>query len=489
MTLLFNLTMILVVPFWLSMILLPGWRWTKRIIGSPWVALGPAVIYAWVVVPRLPEVLVVFNPPTVDSLSTFLSSPEGVVITWAHFLAFDLLVGRWIYMDSRAVGISAWIMAPVLLLAFMLAPLGWLLYMLVRIPAADDPLHTPVENRPASDEAPTNTTTTAFRAVRHLWGYGLAYWRATSAAQRTLFITGTGLFLWMLAHIGLLIVGDRPFDGPTSYRKAATFAETGWLMCWAVAYALPYLNIGKTARWSIIGGTLLFGAGETVLMSTQVWRGVPSHYNFTTIFNSVLFGTTGVIAALWLASMVVFLIALLRNTNFALPMRLAYVTGTVLMIFGGVTGILMMLNLSGVYQGDLLTNMQTLVRGDMFGEFTGDVNKSAGGNLVVLHAFGVHGLSAIPLVAWLLGYTALSERTCTIITGVSAAAYSGLTGLLTVAAARTVSLGEIGWPLWTAIGAAGVVLAAVYGFAAVRGVPELIQANHSRQKPAATTVV
>ena len=484
---LFNLAMILVVPFWLLMVLLPGWRWTKRIIGSPWVALGPAVIYAWVVVPRLPEVLVVFNPPTVDSLSTFLSSPEGVVITWAHFLAFDLLIGRWIYMDSRAVDISAWIIAPVLLLAFMLAPLGWLLYMLVRIPAADDPLHTPVENRLAAD-APTATTSTAFRTIRHLWRRGMAYWRETSAAQRTLFVTGTGLFLWMLAHIGLLIVGNRPFDGPTSYRKAATFAETGWLMCWAVAYALPYLNIGKATRWSIIGGTLLFGAGETVLMSMQVWRGVPSHYNFTTIFNSVLFGTTGVIAALWLASMVVFLIALLRNTNFAPPMRLAYVTGTVLMIFGGVTGILMILNLSGAYQGNLFANIQTVVRGDMIGEFTGDVRTSAGGNLVVLHAFGVHGLSAIPLVAWLLGYATLPEQTRTAITGLSAAAYIGLTALLTAAAARTVPLSEIGWPLWTAIGAAGVVLAAVYGFAAVRGIPELIQADYSRQKPATAAV-
>ncbi|MCB0074886.1 MAG: DUF4281 domain-containing protein, partial [Caldilineaceae bacterium] len=51
---------------------------------------------------------------------------------WVHFLAFDLFVGRWVYLDSRARGITAWLVSPILFVVLMLGPLGFLLYMAVR---------------------------------------------------------------------------------------------------------------------------------------------------------------------------------------------------------------------------------------------------------------------------------------------------------------------------------------------------------------------
>ena len=36
-------------------------------------------------------------------------SPAGVAVGWIHFLAFDLFVGRWEYLDSREKSISAWL--------------------------------------------------------------------------------------------------------------------------------------------------------------------------------------------------------------------------------------------------------------------------------------------------------------------------------------------------------------------------------------------
>ena len=33
----FSLSSLLVMPFWLLMIVLPHWRWTKRIAGSIWI--------------------------------------------------------------------------------------------------------------------------------------------------------------------------------------------------------------------------------------------------------------------------------------------------------------------------------------------------------------------------------------------------------------------------------------------------------------------
>lgn len=130
--LLFNLINASVVPFWLMMMLLPQWRWTQRIIGSPLIALPPALIYAFLVLPQLPELLVIFSAPTVASIAELLGTPAGTTVGWAHFLAFDLLIGRWIYLDSRERSIHPLLVFFPLVFVFMFGPVGFLLYLALR---------------------------------------------------------------------------------------------------------------------------------------------------------------------------------------------------------------------------------------------------------------------------------------------------------------------------------------------------------------------
>ena len=52
---------------------------------------------------------------------------------WIHYLAFDLLVGVWAVKDAQAKNISHWFVAPCLVLTFMLGPIGFLLYSILRI--------------------------------------------------------------------------------------------------------------------------------------------------------------------------------------------------------------------------------------------------------------------------------------------------------------------------------------------------------------------
>jgi hypothetical protein len=127
---LFLLSSLLVLPFWLLMIVLPHWRWTQRIMRSPLVVVPNALIYAILVLPRLSEIVSSFD--SVASVAALLGAPTGTVIAWAHFLAFDLFVGRWAYLDSREQGVHPVLMAPVLVLTFLLGPLGFLLYLVVR---------------------------------------------------------------------------------------------------------------------------------------------------------------------------------------------------------------------------------------------------------------------------------------------------------------------------------------------------------------------
>ncbi|MCL4859521.1 MAG: DUF4281 domain-containing protein [Caldilineaceae bacterium] len=56
-------------------------------------------------------------------------APEATAVAWIHFLAFDLFVGRWIYLDSRTQGGSVWLASPCLFFTLMLGPLGFLLYL------------------------------------------------------------------------------------------------------------------------------------------------------------------------------------------------------------------------------------------------------------------------------------------------------------------------------------------------------------------------
>lgn len=129
---LFSLANLYVVPFWLLMILLPHWGWTKRILNSLWIVIPLAATYALMVIPGLPLLLGSLANPTLSSIAALLGTPEGATIGWIHFLAFDLFAGRWVYLDSREKNISAWLVSPILFFVFMLGPLGLLLYLLAR---------------------------------------------------------------------------------------------------------------------------------------------------------------------------------------------------------------------------------------------------------------------------------------------------------------------------------------------------------------------
>lgn len=59
-------------------------------------------------------------------------SRSAVLAGWIHFLAFDLMVGLMIVMDSTQHGINYWLVLPCLVLTLMLGPLGLLAYLALR---------------------------------------------------------------------------------------------------------------------------------------------------------------------------------------------------------------------------------------------------------------------------------------------------------------------------------------------------------------------
>jgi hypothetical protein len=101
-------------------------------MASLWTVVPAALLYAILVLPNMLGLLGELANPTVTSIAALLGTPEGATIGWVHFLAFDLFVGRWAYLDSREHGFSAWWVSPVLFFVFMFGPFGLLLYLGLR---------------------------------------------------------------------------------------------------------------------------------------------------------------------------------------------------------------------------------------------------------------------------------------------------------------------------------------------------------------------
>ena len=129
---LFNLAFPAALPFWALMILVPGWSWTRRIIASPLIVLAPLAVYFATVATILPSFAREMVSPDLAGVQALLSTPAGTATAWAHLIAFDLFIGRWMYLDSRALRIHGLVMAPILVLTILLSPFGLTLYLVVR---------------------------------------------------------------------------------------------------------------------------------------------------------------------------------------------------------------------------------------------------------------------------------------------------------------------------------------------------------------------
>jgi hypothetical protein len=114
------------------MILAPSWSWTRRIVASPWVALLPLVAYFGLAFPHFGALWTVVSKPDLPALQAFLGQPYGAAAIWAHLVAFDLFIGRWMYFEARGRGIHPLIASPILLLTIFLSPFGLVAFLVAR---------------------------------------------------------------------------------------------------------------------------------------------------------------------------------------------------------------------------------------------------------------------------------------------------------------------------------------------------------------------
>ena len=130
---LFQVVNLAPLPFWVLMIFAPRWWLTRRVMGTLIAPALFAVVYAILFVPQLRAILpILLKAPELTAIARLLGDPEIALVAWVHYLAFDLFVGRWEYLDAQETGISKWLVGPTLFLTLMLGPVGFLIYLAIR---------------------------------------------------------------------------------------------------------------------------------------------------------------------------------------------------------------------------------------------------------------------------------------------------------------------------------------------------------------------
>lgn len=138
---LFNIGGYVVLP-WALMIFLPTWRGTRWLARSGIVPALVAMLYVIGVGSLISQNGFGFIREfgTADGVARLMAQRDIALVAWIHFLAFDQLVGIFIYRDNmrhRYVPIP--VQSLILFLTFMLGPLGFLSYYLIRWARAGSP--------------------------------------------------------------------------------------------------------------------------------------------------------------------------------------------------------------------------------------------------------------------------------------------------------------------------------------------------------------
>lgn len=77
-----------------------------------------------------------FSNYNIAGIRALFMSDGGIVLGWTHYLAFDLFTGLWIARDADNKGFSRILQAPILFLTLMAGPIGLLVWLVIREPAA-----------------------------------------------------------------------------------------------------------------------------------------------------------------------------------------------------------------------------------------------------------------------------------------------------------------------------------------------------------------
>jgi hypothetical protein len=116
---------------WMLLAVAPRWILTRKVVLSGAIPLLLSVAYLVLIIAFFGSSEGGFG--SLAGVMKLFTNEWVVLAGWIHYLAFDLFVGVWEVKDAQAKRISHWFVIPCLFLTFMLGPIGFLLYSILRL--------------------------------------------------------------------------------------------------------------------------------------------------------------------------------------------------------------------------------------------------------------------------------------------------------------------------------------------------------------------
>ena len=132
----FSIANLIAMISWIILAVAPRWTLTRKIILSGAIPLLLSAAYFVLIIVFFGKSEGGFG--SLADVMKLFTNEWTMLAGWIHYLAFDLLVGTWEVKDSQKRGISHWFVVPCLFLTFMLGPIGFLLYSILRFFASKE---------------------------------------------------------------------------------------------------------------------------------------------------------------------------------------------------------------------------------------------------------------------------------------------------------------------------------------------------------------
>jgi hypothetical protein len=228
-----------------------------------------------------------------------------------------------------------------------------------------------------------------------------------SRAEHTGYLVGALLILSGGVHFAILMLSGGSWEGPLSWRKPAAFGVSFGLTLVTIVWVSRFVTLSERARARLLGAFTIACAIETLLVSIQTWRGVPSHFNTETTIDAIIARVLALGGLVLIVVIVTLTIASFRrNPSTPISMHAAIRAGFTSLLAAQILGGLMIARgMRLVFAGQPQTAYAT------------------GGILKPAHAMTMHAIQLLPMLAWGLSLINWPERRRLTVVMAVAAAY------------------------------------------------------------------
>jgi hypothetical protein len=226
-------------------------------------------------------------------------------------------------------------------------------------------------------------------------------------------------FAWILSavvllsgifHFAVFLVDGGSWKGPVSWRKPVTFGLSFGLTAMTLTWIAGMLRYRRGLAIATVT-VAVTAALEVFFVSLQKWRGVPSHFNDATLFDSSIFSLMGLTVAVLGLAIVAIAVYAMRSFEADPAMVVAVRVGLLVLIASQILGGAIIANGEIIDKDPLETDLA------IFG---------AAGVMKLPHAVTMHAIQVLPVLALMLAATSLPSRRRRNIVWVAAAGYVGL---------------------------------------------------------------